>query len=317
MNQNGLENLGLFGRNRGCPPPVTLGFDARFLLHGEVHPHSRLVHVFLRQNRQTPYPFRIVLFTDREPDPVQGRQAYAAPNVRFVVLGSAGGRFARLWWLFVRLPQALRCEVVDVFYSSFYFLPSRVQGVRLINTIHDCAVFYIDPALNRGLLASPAYLRVLKQAMQWTNRRADTTVTVSRFSRDMLHRHLGRPLATIRVCYHGLEDDTPDTGQFTARDEPYFLFVGTNLPKKNIRQCLAGFAGLPPEIRARWRLRLKTACHPEDRSQMAELGIGDRVDFMDQRLDDLQMAAFFRGARLLLLLSYDEGFGLPIIEAFA
>jgi glycosyltransferase involved in cell wall biosynthesis len=267
-----------------------------------------------------PYPVHIILFTDRQPD---GFQAYAAPNARYEVLGSTGGRFARLRWLFVSLPRALRREAVDVFYSSFYFLPPRLRGVRLINSIHDCAIFYVNPALNRGLLASPGYLRILKEVMQWTNRRSDATITVSRFSRDMIHRHLGRPVEAIKVCYHGLDADlplgevSPERGEGTAGEEAYFLFVGTNLPKKNLRQCLAGFAGLPPEIRARSKLKLKTNCYPENRKQIDELGIHERVEFIDRRLDETAMTALFRGARVVVLLSYDEGFGLPIIEAFA
>lgn len=298
---------------------ITLGLDARFILHTGVHPHSRLAHIFLRQNQRNPYPVDIVLFTDRAPDPVIAREVYRAPNVRIAVVGPSGGRWARLWWLSVSLAQALKRESVDVFYSSFYFLPPRRRGVRLVNSIHDCAVFYIDPRLNRGLLASASYLQVLKRYMRWTNRRSDATVTVSRFSREMIHQHLRRPLPAIKVCYHGLEE----TGTTTSPDrtdsaaEPYFLFVGTNLPKKNIRQCLAGFARLPAEVRARWKLKLKTNCYPEDHAQMDQLGIRHRVEFIDRRLDDEGMAALFRGASVLLLLSYDEGFGLPIIEAFA
>jgi alpha-1,3-rhamnosyl/mannosyltransferase len=89
------------------------------------------------------------------------------------------------------------------------------------------------------------------------------------------------------------------------------------LPKKNIRQCIAGFARLPPEIRGQYKLRLKTECHPEDRAQIDQLGLGDRIEFIDRHLAEDAMAALFKGAKLLLLLSYDEGFGLPIIEAFA
>jgi alpha-1,3-rhamnosyl/mannosyltransferase len=192
-----------------------------------------------------------------------------------------------------------------------------------VNTIHDCCVFYIDPRLNRGLLSSPLYLWVLKRAMRWTNRRADATVTVSHFSKAMLVRHLGLPAERIRVCYHGLEPaGTAGRGEGGRSDgdgagRPYFLFVGTNLPKKNIRQCLAGFARLPEEVRRRHILRLKTACYPEDRAQMEALGIVGQVEFIEGHLDEVQMEHLYAGARLLLLLSYDEGFGLPIVESFA
>src|SRR5208283_179371 len=122
---------------------MTIALDARFLLHGFVHPHSRLVHIFLRRNRQAPYPARIVLCTDKPPEPAAFDRDYGAPNVTVEVLGRAGGRLQRLRWLLEGLPRALKRCGASVFYSSFYFLPPRCEGVRLVNTIHDCCVFYI------------------------------------------------------------------------------------------------------------------------------------------------------------------------------
>jgi glycosyltransferase involved in cell wall biosynthesis len=287
------------------------------MLHGSVHPHSRLAHIFLRRNARSAYAAKIVLLVDRAPDSAGFSRDYAAPNVECLVLGPSGGRMQRLLWLFVSLPRALRRLGATVFYSSFYFLPPKCPGVRLVNSIHDCCVFYIDPRLNRGLLSSPAYLRVLKWTMRWTNRRADSTVTVSHFSKRMLVQHLGIPAERVKVCYHGLDADEASRAGLGAGDGGYFLFVGSNLPKKNIHQCLAGFARLPDDVRARRKLRLKTTCYPENRAEIEQLGIGGSVEFVSGSLDEEEMGRLYRGARLLLLLSYDEGFGLPIIEAFA
>jgi glycosyltransferase involved in cell wall biosynthesis len=278
------------------------------------------VHIFLKQNALTPYPARIILYTDQKTCSPDTGNDYRAPNLTVQALGPSGKRLQRLLWLYFRLPKALKRDGAAVFYSSFYFLPPRCRGVRLFNTIHDCCVFYISPKLNRGLYSSRAYLWILKRAMRWTNRRADVTITVSNFAKTMLHRYLGIPQPKIRVCYHGLEitePGAPAPSAGTENNEPYFLFVGSNLPKKNIRQCIAGFARLPPEIRGQYKLRLKTACYAEDRAQIDQLGLGDQVEFIDRHLDKEEMAALFQGAKLMLLLSYDEGFGLPIIEAFA
>jgi glycosyltransferase involved in cell wall biosynthesis len=302
---------------------MTIALDARFLLNGSVHPHSRLAHILLRRNRGAQYPAKIVLLADRPPDAPRFERDYAASNVALEVLRPTGGRMARLRWLFSSAPRALKRHGASVFYSSFYFLPPRCAGVRLVNSIHDCCVFYIDPSLNRGLLSSPLYLWVLKRAMRWTNRRADATVTVSRFSKGMLEKHLGLPADKVRVCYHGLDygegNGTRDTRLLEGSSEkrPYFLFVGSNLPKKNIGQCLAGFARLPEDVRRRHVLRLKTTCYPENRDQIDSLGIGPQVEFVSGHLDEPAMTALYAGASLLLLLSYDEGFGLPIIESFA
>jgi len=298
---------------------MTIAIDARFLLGGSVHPHSRLAHILLRRNRRDPYAVTFVLCTDSPPNPIVYQRDYAAANVVIEVFGPTGSRLRRLRWLWFGLPSTLKRRNADVFYSSFYFLPGRCRGVRLVNSIHDCCVFYIDPALNRGLLSSPAYLRILKQTMKWTNRRADATITVSHFSKRMLVKHLGMESERVRVCYHGLESGlgAPLSAPQVAGPKPYFLFVGSNLPKKNIRQCLAGFARLPDTVRSSHNLCLRTAAYPEDQRMIAELGIADQVIFVHGHLGEEEMARLYASARLLLLLSYDEGFGLPIIEAFA
>jgi glycosyltransferase involved in cell wall biosynthesis len=299
---------------------MTIALDARFLLNGSVHPHSRLAHILLRRNRVAQYPASFILLADRAPEMERYERDYAASNVTLEVLSPAGGRLQRLRWLFSSVPRALRRRGASVFYSSFYFLPPRAPGIRLVNSIHDCCVFYIEPGLNRGLLSSPLYLWVLKRTMRWTNRRADATVTVSRFSKSMLEKYLGLPGERVRVCYHGIDSvraqvaERPKAG---PRPRPYFLFVGSNLPKKNIRQCLEGFARLPEEVRLSHFLCLKTACYPEDRERIEALGIGAHVEFITGHLDESAMSELYAGAKLLLLLSYDEGFGLPIIESFA
>jgi glycosyltransferase involved in cell wall biosynthesis len=299
---------------------MTIALDARFLLNDSVHPHSRLAHILLRRNRESQYPARIILLADRPSQGDRYARDYAAPNVAIEVVHPTGGRLQRLRWLFSSVPRALKRQGASVFYSSFYFLPPRCAGVRLVNSIHDCCVFYIEPSLNRGLLSSPLYLWVLKRMMRWTNLRADATVTVSRFSKSMLERHLGLPPERVRVCYHGLDRigvRCPKGPRVRADERPYFLFVGSNLPKKNIRQCLEGFARLPEEVRLSHVLCLKTTCYPENRAQIEALGIGSQVEFISGNLDESAMNELYAGASLLLLLSYDEGFGLPIIESFA
>jgi len=314
------ENLWLTERSGELVKLMIIGIDGRFLLHGWLHPHSQLVDVLLRENARSPYPAKIVLYTNRPPE-VHWAAKYEADNVVIRVLGKKGGRWRRLWWLWRTLPQALRADGVEVFYSSFYFLPPRVHGIRLVNSIHDCCVFYIPPALNRGLLASPIYLRILKLAMRWTNRRSDRTVTVSNFSKRMLALHLNRSESRTAVCYHGVDNaafraDLARPGELKDCGE-YSLFVGSNLPKKNITGLVQAYAQLPAEVRKKHLLVLKTSPYPEDHELIARLGLQSQVVFIDRRLDEAEMRGLFKHAQVLLLMSYDEGFGLPIIEAFA
>jgi len=84
---------------------MTIALDARFLLNGSVHPHSRLAHIFLRRNREAQYPAKIILLADCQPDAARYDREYAASNVVLEIVRPTGGRLQRLRWLFLSLPH--------------------------------------------------------------------------------------------------------------------------------------------------------------------------------------------------------------------
>lgn len=298
-----------------------IALDVRFLEPSRVHPHSRLVHVFLLRNKQCIYPSEIVLLTHSDEHAFYIKSEYGAKNITVEALGHSEGRQGRFCWLFFAVPRFLYTRSVDVFYSSFYFLPLFSGGTALVNTIHDCCVFYIPPSMNRGALSKPYYLKTLWMMFVWTNLRSDRLVTVSNFSKDKICRHLFVPSNLVRVCYHGIENRLVGAGVRTgfklSDSAEYLLFVGSNLPKKNIAQCMRGYALLPETLRLRYKFVFRTHPYPEDIRLASELCITDSVVFLDRHLTDSEMVALYASARLLVLLSHDEGFGLPIIEAYS
>jgi glycosyltransferase involved in cell wall biosynthesis len=98
---------------------------------------------------------------------------------------------------------------------------------------------------------------------------------------------------------------------------PYVLFVGVHKPHKNLTGLLDAMAlAFPKED-----VRLVLAGPPSPftaqlRRRAASLGIGQRVVFTGP-LDDSQLGALYRGASALALVSFEEGFGLPLAEAMS
>jgi glycosyltransferase involved in cell wall biosynthesis len=99
---------------------------------------------------------------------------------------------------------------------------------------------------------------------------------------------------------------------------PYALFLGNVMPHKNLLRLVEAFAdavaGIPGRLVIRgWGRPVHVRAL---RERIAALGIGDRVDWgpyaADAGLPDL-----YRGARMLLLPSLYEGFGLTALEAMA
>jgi glycosyltransferase involved in cell wall biosynthesis len=100
---------------------------------------------------------------------------------------------------------------------------------------------------------------------------------------------------------------------------PYALYVGGHEPRKNV-------AGLFRAMRRYWErfdkaleLRLtgdRTSLCPEAAEVYERLADKSRVRFL-RNVDDAELARHYADAQVLLMLSRDEGFGLPALEAMA
>ena len=104
----------------------------------------------------------------------------------------------------------------------------------------------------------------------------------------------------------------------SADAEPYALFVGNVMPHKNLRRVAEAFAqavaGRPGRLVIRgWGRAVQVQAL---RDRIHALGIGDRVDWQPYATDD-ELVALYQRARMLLLPSLYEGFGLTALEGMA
>ena len=150
---------------------------------------------------------------------------------------------------------------------------------------------------------------------------ASTRVIISSEStRRDIHRFYPRiPAARVRVVPLGY-----DTRRFTPGPAsrptapPYALYVGNIIPHKNLGRLVDAFAALCRPVDARLVVRgWGRRRHVEAlRARIDALGIADRVDWQPYA-DAASLPDLYRGARVLLLPSLYEGFGLTTLEAMA
>jgi glycosyltransferase involved in cell wall biosynthesis len=100
--------------------------------------------------------------------------------------------------------------------------------------------------------------------------------------------------------------------------EPYALFVGNVLPHKNLLRLVDAFAQGVSDVPGRLVIRgWARPTHVRSLRQRIEAaGIAGRVDWRPYADDD-ELPDLYRGARMLLLPSLYEGFGLTALEAMA
>ncbi|WP_417658068.1 glycosyltransferase family 4 protein [Pseudidiomarina aestuarii] len=232
------------------------------------------------------------------------------PNVT-VRLSGRTGTLAEHFWYQVGVPRQLRRDAIDVFWSPRHHLPLFMpSSVRAVVTIHD--------------LTWKRFPETMKRLQYWSERlqmppslrQAARIITISESSRSDLERYFPATRDKTRVIPCGVT--RLKAGAF-ARPLPqqYLLFVGTPEPRKNIRRLLEAYAQLPATLRSAYPLVLAGG-HGwlVDLEQWVE-ELGIRADVVALgAVSAGELGYLYSHARLLLLPSLYEGFGLPILEAF-
>jgi glycosyltransferase involved in cell wall biosynthesis len=227
--------------------------------------------------------------------------------------------FPRLW-THARLSWEMARRSPDVLWVPAHVLP-LVHPRRSVVTIHDLGYLY-HPA--SYLLRHRLYLRL---STAWSARAATHLITVSAVTKaDLVREHGVRP-DKVTVVYSGVDTRfQPQVDQVVLTEVrqrygipgPYVLYVGTLQPRKNLVRLVEAFSQVAQEDET---LRLVLAgrkgwLYDDIFATVARLGLTDRVVFTGYVPDD-DVPALMAGARLFVLPSLYEGFGVPVVEAMA
>jgi len=94
--------------------------------------------------------------------------------------------------------------------------------------------------------------------------------------------------------------------------------VSGEAPSKNLRRGIAGFSKVA-SLRNNLILKIvgvKEKYHEEFMQFASEHGIGNRIQFQGFQREE-QLKELYRGAKVFVLPSLAEGFGIPLLEAMA
>ncbi len=236
------------------------------------------------------------------------------------VLAWRGQRF----WNQFRLSWELLRHPVDLFFQPTHTLP-LFPPRRSVTTLHDIG-FERLPKLYR-----PAELRYHRYSARLAVRRADRILTVSEFSkREILERyHLppGRvtvtPLAVDTQRYRAdVPEDLKEAVLLKYRlSRPFVMYVGRVEEKKNIVNLVHAFALFKSRRGIGDPIKLLLAGAPgfgieRIRREIRDRGLEEAV-VLPGYVPEEETPALMAAARALVLPSWYEGFGLPILEAQA
>lgn len=204
----------------------------------------------------------------------------------------------RRWWL-IGLPKLLRRERFRLFHGADFSVP-YLPVAPSVMTVHDLSPWRFpqwQPDAGRIRKRTPLLLTLGLATMVITPSEAVRREVCDRF-RLPATRVVATPLAA---------DSRFRPAEPTVRERPYFLFVGTVEPRKNV-----------PLLLDAWRQIAKT--------QDVDLVIAgrEREDAPDLEgtvrmgaVPDEALPGLYSGAVAVLYPSLYEGFGLPALEAMA
>lgn len=242
----------------------------------------------------------------------------------------------------VKFPKLLHSYKLDLMHFPHFNVPVFYQG-KFIVTIHDLIHqhFKMERATTHGRLVykvkQQAYGRVFSHAIK----KSQLVITVSEYVKKQLQNEWKLKPNKIVVTKEAAEDSLIKLAQRMTENgvgqvlkkfqitRPYIFYVGNAHPHKNVEGLIKAFLKLvtshqEPEI------------SPNNASLVIDSGklklvLAGNDHYFWKRIKkeyqhpnivytgfvtDLELVGLYKGAEVYVVPSYEEGFGIPLLEAF-
>ena len=217
-----------------------------------------------------------------------------------------------LWHRLEWPPAEMLAGDVDVTHSAHPLLLPARHAAQIV-TIHD--LFFLAHTQDTGAEIRRDY-PVLAASHA---RRAHAVITSTQYGRSQIIERLGVADDRIYVCPPGAPVWRTLGRQPNVPSDGYILFVGTLEPRKNVGALLDAYERLVSRRADTPRLVLAgraTAAASNWLTRIKNAPLAGRVTHVGY-VDDHAREDLYRAARVLVMPSLDEGFGLPALEAMS
>ena len=295
---------------------MRIGINTRLLVKDKMDGIAWFSYEIIKRMVVNHPEHEFVFFFDR-PYP---KEFVFAANVKPVIVYPPA-RHPFLWFLFfeVGIRRALKKEKIDVFFSpdGWMCLGSKVKTLLVMHDLNFVHYPHFDGFWTR------IYYRIFFPRFA---RKAAKIGTVSHYSKNDIATCYQIDPNKICVAYNGAAEDffeISQTEKEAIRNEisqgfPYFVFVGTASKRKNVARILQAFETFRND------------------GHYAKLVFAGRKKYWDKEMKSVyqnmkyqndivftgyisteQLNKILSSACALLYPSIFEGFGIPIVEAFA
>ena len=288
---------------------ITIGIDARQLskerLAGIGHYVVSVINCIVSEKKDVTF----ILCSNRE---IKNYNTYGK-NVKIKVIPGQIGTF----WLYEKIPRYIKDDNIDIFWGPEHVLPKRVKGIKYVLTVHDVALL-INPRWGKWSNSIIQNVFVRKSVQN-----ADSIIAISESTKNDLINLLGISEKKVLRIYNGydsiVEHSKNEVDLINKYNicHPFFLYVGTLEPRKNIESLIKAYE----VVRKEYEIDLVLAG-----------GLGWKYDKILKSIDECMFkdgiirtgyveeedkGFLYNNCVGFVFPTHYEGFGIPILEAMS
>lgn len=216
---------------------------------------------------------------------------------------------------------------VDHFFGSVDLVHSTDQFIPICNKPMIATVMDVIPLSHPHFLKSKS--RYIKSFI-WKKltQRCDQIITISEFSKQEIIKYLDFSPERINVIPLGvdqryfervLEGEKLHALEAMGIHTPFFLFIGSIQPRKNLLNLVEAHSKLPRNLAHQYPLVIAGKLAWDDGKTIAAIkhAVQDGRAHWLNYVTEFQKKCLLQSAIGLAFVSLYEGFGLPIVEAYA
>ena len=303
---------------------MRIGIDARPLLSRNYTGIARCIYenicVWMKDYPQHEY----YLFSDKKLDlPFDLPENWHLMDDSFMIDNNElCSKLCSKLWFSIKLPRMIKTLKLDAYWGPNYLLPPRVKGTRYYVTVHDLAIFKF------GEISGSRNPEVFKKRIKESSNVADNVIVVSQATADDTHELLGVEKEKICISYNGgvsekdevlKEFNVNNVNPLLKFEEEFFLFISTIEPRKNITTIIKAFEKFVAENNSKMKLVLagKRGWKWDSIYEAIENSIYRDQIILPGFISDDDKVYLLKNAKVFVYPSLYEGFGIPILEAFA
>lgn len=259
-----------------------------------------------------------IFFFDRKYD----KSYVFADNITPVVI-HCPTRLPVLWYIYfeILLPLYLKKYKIDVFFSPDSYITKKTK-IPTLNTFHD-----INYEYNSEYIENSWHRHYLLHNFPLFAKNATRLITVSEYSKRDLIKFYNIPENKIDVVYNAAnelyyvisEEERGITKQRLTHGKDYFYYVGAIHKRKNLDNLFIAFDLFKEKTNSDMKLVIigsKKLWKGKIEECFNNMKYKKDVIFTG-RLEANEINMIANSALALTFVSQFEGFGIPIVEAFA